>query len=97
MPDEELLRRFGGNTLGSQSSPWVPPTLPSDNAASDGINPPENFVEHLKRIGADNMLRIVDVLLDGGTKPTLCAVIPWEALQEAEYGYLASGKWKGQQ
>ena len=57
------------------------------------VQPPENFVEHLKRIGAEHLPRIMDVMF--GDEPTECLVIPWEALQAAEYNYLASGAWKG--
>jgi hypothetical protein len=57
------------------------------------VQPPENFAEHLKRIGAEQLPRIMDVMI--GDEPTECLVIPWEALQAAEYNYLASGVWKG--
>ena len=55
--------------------------------------PPENIAEHLKRIGAEHLPRIMDVMF--GDEPTECLVIPWSALQMAEYEYLASGQWKG--
>lgn len=94
----ETLRRFGGNPLrglsGTIGSSGKGNAEQGFRTGSDGFTaPPENMAEHLKRIGAEDLFRVLPVLLDGKPKPVECLVIPWEELQQREYNYLASGAW----
>ena len=85
----ELLQKFG--EAAQQRQQQKPAETPS--LVKTLIKPPENMIEHLERIGAAHLARVKEVMF--GEEPTECLVIPWEALQQAEYKYLASGQWKG--
>ena len=82
-----------GQPAGQPAVPTAVPTAPPKPSLVQTLTkPPENMVEHLERIGAAHLARIKEVMF--GEEPTECLVIPWDALQAAEYEYLASGQWK---